>query len=87
MEHPVRFGGVDGRVDVACFDRRGQVELALEVKAPSVSLDQKVADQLARYDLALGCPWLMMSNGLRTAVWHRTEGEGLTPSHAWPQPE
>ncbi len=53
LEHPVRFGQVSGRVDIACFDRSGDVALAVEVKAPHVPLDEKVAEQVARYDLAL----------------------------------
>ena len=87
LELPVRFGAVDGRVDIACFDRSGNVALAAEVKAPDVPLDQRVADQLARYDLALACPWLLMSNGLRTAAWRR-EGDGRrVPHRGWPTPE
>ena len=87
LELPVRFGAVDGRVDIACHDRQGQVALAAEVKAPEVALDQKVADQLARYDLALGCPWLLMSNGLRTAAWRRDADGQLRPHRGWPTPE
>lgn len=87
LEHPVRFGQVDGRVDVACFDRNGHVVLAVEVKAPQVALDQKVADQVSRYDLALGCRWLMITNGLRSAVWLRDEGGKCQPHRSWPTPK
>jgi len=87
LELPVRFGAVDGRVDIACFDRFGKVAVAAEVKAPDVPLDQRVADQLARYDLALGCPWLLMSNGLRTAAWHRQDGGQRVAHRGWPTPE
>lgn len=86
LELPVRFGAVDGRVDIACFDRSGRIALAAEVKAPEVPLDQKVADQLARYDLALDCPWLLMSNGLRTAAWYRSVNGKRLPHRGWPQP-
>jgi len=86
LEHPVRFGQVDGRVDVACFDRLGRVALAVEVKAPNVPLNQKVADQVARYDLALGCPWLMISNGLKSAVWLRDSQGTCRPHRGWPKP-
>ena len=65
------IGGWGSRVDIACFDRSGRIALAAEVKAPEVPLDQKVADQFTRYDLAPDCPWLPMSNGLRTQ-WHRS---------------
>ena len=84
LEHPVRVGQVVGRVDIACFDRDGRVELAVEVKAPQVRLDQSVADQVAKYDLALGCPWLMISNGLQNAVWRRAEDGVCRPHRAWP---
>ncbi|MGB0511176.1 MAG: type I restriction enzyme HsdR N-terminal domain-containing protein [Flavobacteriales bacterium] len=87
LEHPVRVGQVDGRIDIACFDREGRVALAVEVKAPQVKLDQSVADQVARYDLALGCPWLMISNGLQNAVWKRGEDGACRPHRGWPVPE
>ena len=87
LEHRVRVGQVDGRIDIACFDRDGRVELAVEVKAPQVRLDQSVADQVAKYDLALGCPWLMISNGLQNAVWRRGEDGVCQPHRGWPIPE
>ena len=87
LEHPVRFGAVDGRIDIAVFDRSGKVELAVEVKAPSVALDARVAEQVARYDLAVSAPWLMISNGLRTAVWQRGADGVLAQSRQWPAPQ
>ncbi len=86
LEHPVRFGQVSGRVDVACFDRSGAVALAVEVKAPHIPLDEKVAEQVARYDLALSSSMLMISNGLRTAVWARGTDGALVQSRDWPVP-
>ena len=87
LEHPVRFGKVSGRVDIACFDRSGAVCLAVEVKAPQVPLDEKVAEQVARYDLALSSSMLMISNGLRTAVWARNGKGMLVQSRTWPVPQ
>lgn len=87
LEYPVRFGQVEGRIDIACVDRQGRVALAVEVKAPQVPLNQSVADQVARYDLALGCPWLMISNGLQNAVWRRNEEGVCRPHRGWPIPE
>ncbi len=86
LEHPVRFGRVDGRIDIACFDRSGRIALAVEVKAPHVKLDARVVDQVARYDLAVGAHWLMISNGLRSAVWQRDAEGQARQSKLWPVP-
>ena len=86
LEFPVRFGQVEGRIDIACFDRWGRVVMAVEVKAPQVHLNQSVADQVARYDLALKCSWLMISNGLQNAVWRRDENGVCRPFRGWPVP-
>jgi len=87
LEHPVRFGQVAGRIDIAVFDRAGNVELAVEVKAPQVPLNVGVADQLGRYDLAVSASALMISNGLRTAVWQRDAEGRWEQSKAWPMPK
>lgn len=86
LEYPVRFGQVTGRIDIACIDRDGQVALAAEVKAPQVRLDEKVAEQVARYDLAVSAPKVMITNGLRTAVWERSAEGRLAQSKRWPLP-
>lgn len=86
LEHPVRFGQVSGRIDIAVFDRVGNVELAVEVKAPQVALNAAVADQVGRYDLAVSASWLMISNGLRTAVWQRDVAGRWEQSKIWPKP-
>ncbi len=86
LEHPVRFGQVDGRIDIAAFDRDGKVALAVEVKAPNVALGARVADQVARYDLAVSARWLMISNGLHTAVWQRMPSGERRQVRYWPLP-
>ena len=86
LEHPVRFGQVDGRIDIACFDRAGRVELAVEVKAPQVPLDARVAEQVGRYDLVVKAAGLMITNGLQTFIWER-DGQGQpVPGREWPRP-
>lgn len=86
LEHPVRFGGVEGRIDIACFDITGRIALAVEVKAPHVALDARVAEQLGRYDLAVGAAMLMITNGLRTAAWNRDAEGAWRQVKEWPRP-
>ena len=81
LEHPVRVRWGRRPHGHRLFrPGRPQVALAVEVKAPQVRLDQSVADQLAKYDLALGCPWLLISNGLQNAVWRRAP-DGVCRPH------
>jgi predicted type IV restriction endonuclease len=86
LEYPVRFGQVAGRIDIACIDRDGHVSLAAEIKAPQVRLDERVAEQVARYDLAVSAPKVMITNGLRTAVWERSAEGKLIQAKQWPLP-
>lgn len=39
--------------------------MIIEYKAPSVNITPKVFDQIARYNMALRAPYLIVSNGLR----------------------
>jgi len=86
LEHPVRFGQVDGRIDIACFDLAGRVELAVEVKAPQVPLDARVAEQVGRYDLVVKAAGLMITNGLQTFIWERDVQGQPVPGREWPRP-
>ena len=52
------------RADVVAHDRRGDPLLLVECKAPSVSIGQDAFDQGARYNLVLGAPYLVVTNGL-----------------------
>jgi len=52
-----------------------------------VPLNAGVADQLGRYDLAVSASALMISNGLRTAVWQRDAEGRWEQSKAWPMPK
>lgn len=53
------------RCDTVVFDRSLRPLVIVEYKAPSVSLTQKVFDQIARYNIVLNASFLIVSNGLR----------------------
>ena len=52
------------RYDIITFKNDGNVEIIIECKAPSVSINQITFDQIARYNLALNSNLLMVTNGL-----------------------
>lgn len=39
--------------------------MIIEYKAPHIEITQKVFDQIARYNMVLRAPYLVVSNGLR----------------------
>lgn len=63
VEKGLRVNGQYKRTDVVVYNSMHQPWLLLECKAPDVALNQKVFDQIARYNLTLKVPYLVVSNG------------------------
>ena len=64
-EKEIIFGKVRKRCDTVLYDSYLQPLMIIEYKAPSIVINQKTFDQIARYNLVLQVPWLIISNGLR----------------------
>jgi hypothetical protein len=64
IEQPVDIQGQPQRADVVVHDRRATPLLLVECKAPDIAIAQDVFDQASRYNLALGAPFLAVTNGL-----------------------
>lgn len=64
-ETGIELGNVKKRCDTVVYDRLLTPLAIIEYKAPSVEITQGVFDQIARYNMALRVPWLIVSNGLR----------------------
>lgn len=63
-EIEIRVGRVAKRCDSIVFGPEGRALAIVEYKAPTVTLTQKVFDQIGRYNLALHVDHLLVSNGL-----------------------
>ncbi|MDX1407315.1 MAG: type I restriction enzyme HsdR N-terminal domain-containing protein [Saprospiraceae bacterium] len=63
VERELEVLGMRRRYDIVLFDHVGQPWMLVECKAPSVSLTQPVLDQIARYNLSLNVPYLLITNG------------------------
>lgn len=59
----VEINGLKKRADIVVF-KKEKPWIIIECKAPSVTIDQKAFDQIARYNLSLNADCLMVSNGL-----------------------
>lgn len=64
VERQLKVATLDKRVDVAVCDPEGKIQLLVECKAPEVVLNQKVFDQIARYNWEARADILMVTNGL-----------------------
>jgi hypothetical protein len=65
LEGGLKLHGKARRTDIVVFNSKGERILLIECKAPSVSIDQKVFDQVARYNMVHKVSLLAVSNGLK----------------------
>ncbi|MDR1341154.1 MAG: type I restriction enzyme HsdR N-terminal domain-containing protein [Prevotellaceae bacterium] len=64
VEMHLKLNGLAKRSDIVVHNRQGNPLLAVECKAPTVKITQSVFEQLARYNLQLKVPYLVVTNGL-----------------------
>ncbi|NPD44766.1 MULTISPECIES: type I restriction enzyme HsdR N-terminal domain-containing protein [unclassified Lentimicrobium] len=64
LEYSLKVNSLKRRADVVAFNHFGHPLLLVECKAPSVKIDQKVFDQIARYNLSMKVDYLIVTNGL-----------------------
>ncbi len=65
LEGGLTLHGKARRTDIVVFNPNGQKILLIECKAPSVTIDQKVFDQVARYNMVHKVALVAVSNGLQ----------------------
>lgn len=65
LEGGLKLHGKARRTDIVVFNTYGERMLIIECKAPSVAIDQKVFDQVARYNMVHKVALLAVSNGLQ----------------------
>ncbi len=64
FEQELAVAGKKMRPDIVVFDSKWKVEGIVECKSPFIELDQKVLDQVGRYDRILQARWVGISNGM-----------------------
>jgi len=65
LEGGVKLNGMPRRTDIVVFNSAGEKILLVECKAPSIEVNQKVFDQVARYNITHRIPLLAVTNGLQ----------------------
>ncbi|MDE7407717.1 MAG: type I restriction enzyme HsdR N-terminal domain-containing protein [Muribaculaceae bacterium] len=64
-EVSLQLNGTLRRCDTLVWDRHGAPLVIVEYKAPHIDITQKVFEQIARYNMVIRAPFLMVSNGLK----------------------
>jgi len=64
VEVALEMLGLSRRADIVVFNNHGQPAAIVECKAPTVKITQETFDQIARYNMALKAPYLVITNGL-----------------------
>jgi hypothetical protein len=70
LEGGHRLHGMPKRTDIVVYNPNGEKILLVECKAPSVTIDQKTFDQVARYNMAHHIKIIAVTNGLQHYYCH-----------------
>lgn len=65
LEGGHKLHGKPKRSDIIVFNSAGEKILLVECKAPAITIDQKVFDQIARYNIVHKIALLAVTNGLQ----------------------
>lgn len=65
IEKQCKVNKLTKRTDILIFDGKGAPHIIVECKAPQVQISQETFDQIARYNMTLKAPYLIVTNGLQ----------------------
>ncbi len=65
LEKKLVLNRLGKRADILVYGLDRNARLLVECKAPEVRLNQKVFEQIARYNLVLRVPFLLVTNGIK----------------------
>jgi hypothetical protein len=63
VERGIDLNGTQKRFDLVIFSNTGKPKMIIECKAPEEPLNEKVFEQIARYNLSLKVDYLWVTNG------------------------
>ena len=73
LEHPVNLNGMAQRADIVVFGNDAKTEILIECKAPDIEITEAVLAQAVRYNSVVGARYILLSNGIETKRYIRTE--------------
>jgi len=64
VEVSLKLNTLSKRSDIVLFNRNGLPLMIIECKSTDVQIDQKVFDQVVRYNMIFQAPYIIVTNGL-----------------------
>ncbi|MGB3153588.1 MAG: type I restriction enzyme HsdR N-terminal domain-containing protein [Chitinophagaceae bacterium] len=71
LEKEIKLGELKKRFDILVYDNNHQPWMMIECKAVEVNLDEKVLEQVLRYNLSVPVTFIVITNGEKTYAWQR----------------
>ena len=71
LEKEIKLGELKKRFDILVYDSNHQPWMMIECKAPEIKLDEKVLEQVLRYNISVPVEYMVITNGEMTYVWQR----------------
>jgi hypothetical protein len=75
IEKEIKLGELKKRFDALVYDRSHQPWMMIECKAAEVKLDDKVLEQILRYNISVPVKYLIVTNGTNCVGWIRLSGK------------
>lgn len=64
VEKGLKLNELQKRADIVIHDNQGKPLVLIECKAPKIKINQDVFEQIARYNMVLKVPYLVVTNGI-----------------------
>ena len=75
LEKEIRLGELRKRFDILVYDKDHQPWMMIECKAAIIKLDEKVLEQILRYNISVPVSYLIVTNGSESFGWVRADGK------------
>ena len=83
VERLLTVNGLKKRWDILVYNGKGEPEILVECKRPSIAIDKSTLEQALRYQSELNCRYLILSNGLQHYLFENKK-EGISPLSEFP---
>jgi hypothetical protein len=71
VEKEIKLGELKKRFDILVYNNNHQPWMMIECKAAEIKLDEKVLEQILRYNISLPVKYMVITNGEMTYAWQR----------------